>query len=86
MERIEVTISGNLSSSFCQLVVNQATGMGLTGYAREMSNGDIEIVAEGERTDLTALVQYIRTGDSVSDVEAVWESAQGSYNVFEMRH
>ncbi len=57
----------------------------LTGYARNMSDGTVEVVAEGTKTDLESLLSWLRQGPSsavVDRVEHRFMPYSGSYADF----
>jgi acylphosphatase len=48
-----------------------ATELGLAGYARNLSDGRVEVVAQGPAASLAELEQRLRRGPSMARVEAV---------------
>ncbi|WP_413284473.1 acylphosphatase [Vibrio sp. MA40-2] len=44
---------------------------GLTGYARNLDNGDVEVVACGEQGALESLDQWLQQGPTTSRVDKV---------------
>jgi acylphosphatase len=61
---------------------------GITGYVRNLRNGNVEVVAEGEREKLELLLTYLRkgpTGAHVTDVEVFWEQPTGEFTNFGIR-
>ncbi len=56
---------------FRYFVVHKAQALGLHGYARNESNGDVEVVAQGDRTALERLLPQLQRGPSAAEVEAV---------------
>ena len=57
----------------------------LTGYARNMSDGTVEVVAEGTKTDLESLLSWLQQGPSsavVDRVEHRFMPYSGSYADF----
>ena len=59
---------------------NEAQRLGLTGWATNLDNGKVEVVAEGDPTALELLNRWLRKGpprSSVSEVEASYETPQG---------
>jgi acylphosphatase len=69
--------------------LDEAAKLGLTGYARNLSNGrSVEVVAEGPTSSLDALLASLRRGSSMSYVERVdasWGEALGEYQGFAVR-
>ena len=58
----------------------QALELGLVGWATNLDDGRVEVVAEGDRETLARLVERLREGPpaaSVTDVQVRVEPAQG---------
>ena len=51
--------------------VMQARKLGVTGYARNMYDGTVEVVAEGEEDTLKKLLAWLKHGPPASWVEKV---------------
>jgi acylphosphatase len=65
-----------------------ALGLGLRGYARNLADGTVEVVAEGTRSTLEELVRRLERGPSAAEVQRVetaWESASGMFSGFQVR-
>lgn len=70
-------------------VQRQAGALGLRGYTRNLGNGDVEVVAEGERARLEQLLHALRRGPTAADVESVaveWNAGTGIFSSFQIRH
>jgi acylphosphatase len=69
-------------------VIEVATNLGLTGYARNQNNGTVEVVAEGPQPGLDALLAELRRGPTlarVDRVDASWAAFTGDYESFSVR-
>lgn len=79
--RAHVFVSGRVQGVFFrQQAVRQATGSGLAGWVRNLYDGRVEAVFEGEPGAVERLVQWCHRGPSgayVSDVEVAWEEPEG---------
>lgn len=56
-----------------------AVKLGLSGYAKNLPDGSVEVVACGDRARLEAFLQALWTGPSLSrvtNVEAAWEEKE----------
>ena len=63
----------------------RAGQLGLVGYARNTPDGHVEVVAEGPREQLEALLGDLRRGPSGARVETVdhaWGEARGEFRFF----
>lgn len=70
-------------------VLRKASELLLTGYVRNMSDGSVEVKAEGEEKDVKCLLDYIRTGlrwAQVDDVDVTWHEFRGKYKDFDVRY
>ena len=65
-----------------------AQKLGLTGYARNLPDGSVEVVAEGSSSALDTLLPSLRRGPSLSRVDRVdvaWAAPTGEYADFGIR-
>jgi len=71
---------------FRDYVLTRARFLGLAGYVRNLPDGrSVEVVAEGPRSDLEQLVEYLHQGPRMSRVDAIdveWEEPSGAYRHF----
>ncbi len=85
-KRVHVWVSGRVQGVFFRAGARDvARRHGLTGFARNLPDGRVEVVAEGEEEDLRALVEYCRRGPPaarVDAVEVVWEEPEGEFSGF----
>jgi acylphosphatase len=61
---------------------------GLTGYVSNLSDGRVQVVAEGERERCERLLDWLRGGDTpgrVDGVTEIWGVPRGGYADFETR-
>ena len=61
---------------------------GITGYVRNLRDGSVEVVAEGEREKLEQLLAQLRkgpTGAHVTGVDVFWENPTGKFTNFGIR-
>ncbi len=79
---LHATIRGRVQGvNFRSFVVTRARFLGLTGYARNLTGGSVEVFAEGQRADLEHLGAGPRSA-RVDSVETVWSEASGEYSGF----
>jgi acylphosphatase len=58
-----------------------ALGLGLSGYASNLADGRVEVVAEGPRASCARLLEALRSGSSPGWVDTVverWSEAKGT--------
>ncbi|SHM69643.1 acylphosphatase [Actinacidiphila paucisporea] len=61
---------------------------GLSGYAGNLGDGRVQVVAEGARDRCERLLDWLRHGDTPGRVEGVteiWSEPRGGYDGFEIR-
>lgn len=62
--------------------------LGLSGFVRNLSDGSVEVVAEGERKNILALIELLRDGPmaaSVSGMSIHWLSYRGEFHGFDIK-
>ena len=85
--RVEIIVKGLVQGvSFRVYTKRKAASLGLTGYARNLPNGDVEVIAEGKRDHLLQLIKWLRNKGSpasqVTDVIIEWSEELVNYNSF----
>jgi acylphosphatase len=65
----------------------EAQRLGCTGFVRNLPDGGVEVMAEGRRQDLEALLRYLREGPAyayVTGVAVTWDKAGGTFCGFDV--
>ncbi|MGW7022118.1 acylphosphatase [Streptomyces decoyicus] len=60
----------------------------LAGFAVNLGDGRVQVVAEGSKDHCDALLEWLRTGDTpgrVTGVTEIWDTPRGGYDGFEIR-
>ena len=73
---------------FRAFAAQKANGLGLTGYAKNLPDGSVEVVAEGEHAALTELFENLKSGPplaTVASTTASWGRYEGKYQGFQIR-
>ncbi len=90
MERLRVVVSGRVQGVWYRASTQQqARTLGLSGWVRNCSNGDVEWAAEGSRAALEALATWCASGPPMARVQSVerfWETATEEYEDFTIRY
>lgn len=70
--QLYVLISGKVQGvGFRHFTRVNASKLGIKGYAKNLSNGKVEVVAEGKKEQLYALIKQLRIGPTPSKVDNV---------------
>ena len=79
--RARVLVSGRVEGvCFRAFTCDEASSLNLRGWVRNLPDGRVELVAEGPREDVDALIAWSHRGSpygQVDKVEVHWEEAQG---------
>ncbi len=70
--RLEACVHGLVQGvGFRYFVMRNANLLGLTGYAENLPDGSVFVVAEGERSVLEELLKLLKKGSAMSVVDKV---------------
>ena len=88
---VQVVVYGRVQGVFFRAFTSKQAGeLGLTGYVRNLPDGEsVEVQAEGERKQLEKLIDYLKLGPPRASVEKVvtnWSEYTGSYSDFSIRY
>lgn len=85
---MQIFYSGNVQGvGFRYTVKSVATGFEVTGTVRNLVDGRVELVAEGEKAELEGFRQGIRDGGLdhfIRNEEVNWADASSEYRGFEI--
>lgn len=88
-EELHAYVYGQVQGvGFRYFVVREAQALGLRGYARNMSGGSVEVLAQGPRPALERLLALLWQGPSaayVRDVRATWHTPTEYMSGFHVR-
>ena len=86
MKRVRVFYSGRVQGvGFRATVRGLACGYDVTGMARNLADGRVELVAEGERSELEAFLKAIEESELSGFIGAAkvdWKDAEGGLRGF----
>jgi acylphosphatase len=89
ISRLTARVHGYVQGvGFRFFVRREASALGLRGYVRNLDNGDVEVVAEGDRGRLEQLLATLERGPSAAEVERVeasWSTGTGTFSAFQVR-
>ena len=90
--RIHIFITGSVQGVFFRATTQEkARELGLTGWVRNLPDGRVEVLAEGDEEKLKDLLEWCRGGPSesgacVDSVEEEWGGASGKFTLFSVRN
>ncbi len=87
--RAHLFIHGRVQGVFYRATCEeQASGLSLCGWVRNLPDGRVEVVTEGEQADVQNLISWCRkgpVGSKVTNVEVRWEEPTGETGGFRIR-
>ncbi|MEP1214894.1 MAG: acylphosphatase [Marinobacter sp.] len=88
-QRLTMLISGKVQGVYYRAsAAKKATELDITGYARNLPDGRVEIIAEGSQAALVSFRQWCNDGPPAADVDTIHaeeSSATGEFTSFEAR-
>lgn len=87
--RFHAIVRGRVQGvGFRAFAEGRASAYGAGGYVRNLSSGEVEVVAEGDRSLLQGFLEELRRGPRggfVREVIVNWEAARGEFEDFDVR-
>lgn len=87
--RMHVRVRGNVQGvGYRAFARRYARLLGVAGYARNVSDGSVEVVAEGPRHVLEQFYPALQRGSPsgwVDEISLSWEAATGEFTGFAVR-
>ena len=88
--RARVVVHGVVQGvGFRYFAFRNATIRGLKGYVRNLPDGSVETVVEGDRDMVADYVEQIKAGPRfarVTRADVTWEPFRGEFETFEIRY
>jgi acylphosphatase len=88
--RAHVLISGRVQGIFFRSETKlRARRLDVTGWVRNLGDGRVEAVFEGNETNVTQLVDFCKKGPSgarVANARVAWEAYTGEFCSFEIEN
>lgn len=90
MSTFRANVSGRVQGvGFRYFAQRKAEEYGLWGYTKNLPDGNVEVVAEGEKEKLTSFSEELKKGPAlarVDDVRIVWSDADQHFKEFSIRY
>ena len=90
MKQIRIIISGRVQGVFFRANTRDiARQLNLKGFVRNLSNGDVEVIAQGNEKELNELISFCRKGPPgamVDNINIKYEEIKENLTGFEVRY
>jgi len=87
--RATVRIRGRVQGvSYRYFTSRTAESLGLTGWVRNLPNGDVEAIFEGQRSEIQKIIAWCQEGPPAAQVDEVlidWEDGRNEFSDFSVR-
>jgi len=88
--RAHVLVSGRVQGVFFRSETqDEAIRQGVTGWVRNLSDGRVEAVFEGEKERVDKLIEFCKKGPPgarVKNVNVTWKDYTGEFKSFSIRY
>jgi len=88
--RAHVFVSGEVQGVFFRSKTRyEAQKHGVKGWVRNLPDGKVEALFEGEEKEVKELIEFCRRGPpgaQVANVDVIWEDYTGEFRNFEIRY
>jgi acylphosphatase len=89
-KRLSVVVHGRVQGvGFRYYVYKKASSIGVSGWVKNLPDGNVAAVAEGDEDQLILFLDAVKKGPSfslVSNVDVVWCEYQGTFHSFDVTH
>jgi len=88
--RVHIIVSGRVQGVFFRAKTQEkAEQLGASGWVKNLSEGRVEAVFEGEKPQVEEMLKWAKKGPPgaiVSDLNVIWEEYRGEFSNFEIRY
>ncbi len=89
MSRVHIFVSGRVQGVFFrQNTQKQAKRIGINGWVRNLPDGRVEAIFEGEKNKVEEMINWAKKGPffaCVDKIDITWEVYKGEFNDFKIR-
>ncbi|MBI3026572.1 acylphosphatase [Candidatus Woesearchaeota archaeon] len=89
MMSLHITVSGRVQGVFFRANIREkAAELGLKGYTKNLNDGNVEVVAEGNEEKIKELIEFIKKGPGIAKVKdiKIKNKEPENFKSFEVRH
>ena len=87
---LKALVHGKVQGVYYRAFVSRiAKSLSLKGYVKNLSNGDVEVEAEGMKDVLEELLRRLKAGPDgavVEKIDITWPEYTGKYSAFDVRY
>jgi len=87
--RVRIIVSGRVQGvGYRNNVFKQAKKIGVNGWVRNLGDGRVEAVFEGEKQEVERIINWAKKGPlfaNISDFKIEWQEPKGEFNNFEVK-
>ena len=87
---VHIIVKGMVQGvGFRYYTIRKAVELNLTGWVKNLYNGNVEVEAEGERSLIEEFIKDLRTGppmSSVRDLKIEWLNFENKYTKFDVKY
>ena len=88
--RAHMVVSGRVQGVFFrQNTLNKAKELGVFGWVKNLPDGKLEAVFEGEKKKVEEIVNWAEKGPAsveVSDIKVKWQGYKGEFKGFKLKY
>ena len=88
--RVHIFIRGRVQVVFFRSeTMYEAKQLGVTGWVRNIPDGRVEAIFEGEQENVKKLIEFCKRGPlgaRVTNADIIWESYTGEFRNFEIKY
>ena len=90
LQRVHIIVCGRVQGVYFRASTrDRARQLGLAGWVRNCPDGNVELIAEGEKAKLEQLVTWCHSGPrgaAVRDVMVEWQETAGEFVGFVVKY
>ncbi len=90
LKRIHIFVTGRVQGVFFRQSTRvMAIKNNVNGWVSNLDDGRVEIIAEGDESNINALAEWCKTGPAnsrIDEFELIDENSTGEFKIFEVRY
>jgi len=88
--RARIVVTGRVQGVFFRSnTAEKARELGIFGWVKNLEDGGVEAIFEGEKENVEKIIEWVRKGPilaNVNKVEIEWEDYESEFENFEIKH